>query len=88
MDFFPLEGEERQGSDDPACEQGHSILLEPGDLYVLLHDARYRYKHGIAYRSTDIYEQEDGSLRENHRGTRISITFRRMLPDAGLLTDA
>lgn len=56
-----------------------AVLLRPGDVYVLLHDARYNYKHGIAYRDIDLWRDEEGAIRQLYRGTRVSITFRRML---------
>lgn len=68
MDFLPLDGGRPQ-----------AVLLKPGDIYVLLHDARYQYKHGIAYREVDLWRDEEGHVRKLYRGTRISITFRRML---------
>lgn len=60
-------------------KQSHAILIRPGDVYVFLHDARYGYKHGIAYRKVDLWKDQDGEIRELYRGTRVSITFRRML---------
>lgn len=76
MDFLPVEPD----------RASHSILVHPGDLYILLHEARYAYKHGIAYRSIDYYFEEGGTRKELHRGTRLSITLRRMLPDGHKLT--
>lgn len=57
----------------------YAVLIRPGDVYVLLHDARYNYKHGIAYRQVDLWRDEEGEIRKLYRGTRVSITFRRML---------
>lgn len=68
MDFVSLDGKEK-----------HAILIRPGDVYVLLHTARYDYKHGIAYRNVDFWRDEDGEIRKLYRGIRVSITFRRML---------
>jgi alkylated DNA repair dioxygenase AlkB len=78
MDFLPVEPE----------QASYSLLVHPGDLYILLHEARYAYKHGIAYRAIDHYFEEDGSRKELHRGTRLSITLRRMLPGGHILTEA
>jgi len=70
-------------------ERQHAVLVRPGDVYVLLHDARYNYKHGIAYRDIDLWRDEEGEIRKLYRGTRISITFRRMLSmTTELLLDA
>ncbi len=52
--------------------QRHSIYLKPRSLVVLRGEARYRWKHGIAGRKTDIY---DG--RTIQRGRRISLTMRK-----------
>lgn len=80
MDFLPLGVE-----GGPA----QAVLLRPGDVYVLLHNARYQYKHGIAYRQVDLWEDQDGHVRKLYRGTRVSITFRRMLSATSeLLVDA
>lgn len=68
MDFVSLDEQRR-----------YAVLLRPGDVYVLLHDARYNYKHGIAYREVDLWRDEEGEVRKLFRGTRVSITFRRML---------
>lgn len=68
MDFLSLDN-----------KQKHAVLIRPGDVYVLLRAARYDYKHGIAYRDTDLWRDEDGEIRKLYRGTRVSITFRRML---------
>lgn len=83
MDFYPVE----IPSDDSEIHGKVSILLQPGDIYVLLREARYKYKHGIAYRSKDTYRDGQGGVKTMMRGTRISVTLRRMLPDAGKLVD-
>jgi alkylated DNA repair dioxygenase AlkB len=75
MDFQPL---------DPARQAQH-IFLEPGDVYVLIGDARYAYKHGIAYRDYDSLPDSDGHNRKVMRGTRLSVTFRRMKESSTLL---
>lgn len=58
-----------------------SILLRPGDVYILSGPARYDYKHGIPFQKIDTYIQ-DGIERSLVRGRRLSITLRRMLPGA------
>lgn len=51
-----------------------SHLLEPRSLVIFSHDARYRWKHGIAARKTDRHE---GQIIQRSR--RISLTFRNMI---------
>ena len=65
--------------------QKHQVVLEPGDVYVLLGEARYSYKHGIAYRDYDIVQDSKGECKQVQRGTRLSITFRRMKDSSTLL---
>jgi alkylated DNA repair dioxygenase AlkB len=64
----------------------HSLLLRPGDVYVLSGEARYGWKHGIAYREEDWVRDEDGGepfwLK---RRMRMSITLRRMKEGADLV---
>ena len=50
------------------------ILLEPRRLLVLSGSSRYDWKHGIAARKTDIYN--DNKI---IRKRRISITFRTII---------
>ncbi|RKP13522.1 hypothetical protein BJ684DRAFT_3687, partial [Piptocephalis cylindrospora] len=47
--------------------------LEPGDVYLMMGDARWRWMHGIPERMVDIVKGQ-----ETTRGTRISITLRRL----------
>ncbi|BCS83609.1 2OG-Fe(II) oxygenase superfamily protein [Cotonvirus japonicus] len=53
-----------------------SLYLPRRSVYVLKDDARYIWKHGIPPRKYDIV---DG--KEIPRGTRISITFRNVIPE-------
>ena len=61
------------------------VPIDAGDVYILLGPARYGFKHGIAARDHDVFLQEDGTSRMAQRGTRISITFRRMLQNVQVL---
>lgn len=77
MDFLPV----RSGSDTGPLfgqQQTYHILLQPGDVYVLLGEARYQYKHGIAFRVRDVLLDAHETVRKAQRETRVSITFRRM----------
>lgn len=61
-----------------------SVLLRPGDVYILSGSARYDYKHGIPFQLVDTYTEE-GIEKTLVRGRRISITLRRMLQGADQL---
>ena len=50
-------------------------LLFPGDLYVLAGDARYRWMHGVPYRSAD-----DFGGRTYPRSACISVVWRQVNP--------
>jgi alkylated DNA repair dioxygenase AlkB len=52
------------------------VLLEPCSLVVLSGDARYCWQHSIPHRKNDRY---NGSVFP--RGRRLSLTFRRVVPD-------
>lgn len=58
-----------------------SIILRPGDVYILEGEARYDWVHGIASRDRDVV-MENGVERTIMRGTRMSITVRRMVEGA------
>ncbi|KZV85990.1 hypothetical protein EXIGLDRAFT_841071 [Exidia glandulosa HHB12029] len=79
MAFAPLE----EGKGDP-CE----MWLPPRSMIALEGDARYKWTHGIAARSYDIVQGENGSSERIERGTRVSVTFRWMLPGAHVVGDA
>jgi alkylated DNA repair dioxygenase AlkB len=57
------------------------LLLDPGSALVLSGDARYRWKHGIPARATDVWMGRDLP-----RGRRVSLTFRKMLHPATVVT--
>ncbi|MEV4759056.1 alpha-ketoglutarate-dependent dioxygenase AlkB [Micromonospora sp. NPDC049559] len=50
------------------------VLLEPGGLLVMRGEARYEWRHGIAARKTDRYDE-----RTVVRARRVSLTFRSVL---------
>lgn len=57
----------------------HSVLLKPGDIYVLSGEARWDWTHGISARSADVVQETLGSETYMlHRRMRMSVTFRRM----------
>ncbi|CAK5271799.1 unnamed protein product [Mycena citricolor] len=68
--------------EDDSVQPVHLYLPERSML-VLTGEARYRWTHGIERRTADLV---DGVRRE--RGTRLSITFRWMLPNADVVGDA
>jgi alkylated DNA repair dioxygenase AlkB len=59
----------------PATGAVADLLLEPRSLFVLRGEARYRWRHGIAARRSDMV-----GGRRLPRGRRVSITFRTVLP--------
>ncbi|XP_047121255.1 alkylated DNA repair protein alkB homolog 8 [Schistocerca piceifrons] len=56
-----------------------SVLLPQRSLLIMSGEARYAWKHGITPRKTDIIHSKDGSLTVMKRGTRTSLTFRKIL---------
>ncbi|ORY80761.1 hypothetical protein BCR35DRAFT_90912 [Leucosporidium creatinivorum] len=68
--------------------EAHSLLLRPGDVYVLSGEARFGWKHGIAYREEDwISDETGGELFLLKRRMRMSITLRRMKEGANVVGD-
>lgn len=65
----------------------HSILLKPGDLYVLSGEARYEWQHGIPAREVDNFDMA-GQLVAVRRKLRMSITLRRMCHGGDVVGDA
>ncbi|BGP37256.1 hypothetical protein JCM10449v2_001161 [Rhodotorula kratochvilovae] len=63
----------------------HSVRLRPGDVYVLFGPARWEWTHGIAYREEDVVADEAGEPMRVLRGTRMSITLRRMKDGAEVI---
>ncbi|KAI0034354.1 hypothetical protein K488DRAFT_38030, partial [Vararia minispora EC-137] len=55
--------------------------LPPRSLVVLTGEARYEWTHGIVARETDIVQD----VGEVMRGTRVSVTFRWLLPGADVV---
>ena len=68
------------------AERIHSVLLRPGDVYVLSGDARYLWNHGIAYRAEDwVQDEQGGEPFRLRRRLRMSITLRRMRTGADVV---
>ncbi|WP_327003844.1 alpha-ketoglutarate-dependent dioxygenase AlkB [Dactylosporangium sp. NBC_01737] len=59
----------------PKSAQRLDVLMEPGSLLVMRGPARYDWRHGIAARKTDRWQ--DAVIT---RGRRVSLTFRTVLP--------
>lgn len=63
------------------------VLLKPRSLIIFTGEARYHWTHGICPRKVDLVEVKSGTnnLRKNrtsvNRGTRFSITFRKVRSD-------
>ncbi|UAJ73298.1 alpha-ketoglutarate-dependent dioxygenase AlkB [Synechocystis sp. PCC 7339] len=54
--------------------ENQSVLLTPRSLIVLKDDARYKWKHGIPSRKSDLWNAQ-----KRPRDRRISITFRNVI---------
>lgn len=52
------------------------LLLQPGSLLIMQGDARYRWRHGIPARKSDLCNGERIS-----RGRRVSLTYREVLAE-------
>ncbi|KAI0069841.1 hypothetical protein K474DRAFT_1609794 [Panus rudis PR-1116 ss-1] len=63
------------------------VYLPPGSVYVMSGEARYRWTHGIEGRKADLIERFDGDTEGAwvQRTTRVSITFRWLLPGADVV---
>lgn len=59
------------------------LLLRPGDILSLSNEARYNWEHGI---EETLFDKVEGEIIE--RGTRLSITLRKLIKDPELLTPA
>ncbi|KAL4076310.1 hypothetical protein J3A83DRAFT_4088741 [Scleroderma citrinum] len=76
-----------------SCDAGDADVRDRWDLYlpersvlVLSKDARYLWTHGIPGRIHDLVQDEDGGdAYLMQRGTRLSITFRWLLPGADIV---
>lgn len=71
-----------EGDDD-----GHTVFLPHGSVYVMSEEARYRWTHGIDRRTEDWVQDSVGSDagRWVMRSLRVSITFRWLLPGADVV---
>ncbi|GAA6004104.1 ATP-binding cassette family ATPase ARB1 [Rhodotorula paludigena] len=67
------------------ADEAYSVRLRPGDVYVLSGPARWDWTHGIEYRHEDIVADEKGQPMRVVRGTRMSVTLRRMKDGAEVL---
>lgn len=63
---------------EPATGESVHVLVEPGVLLVMSGDARYRWRHSIAPRSSDVL-----GGRRIERQRRVSLTFRCVVPSGG-----
>jgi alkylated DNA repair dioxygenase AlkB len=63
------------------CDSGRQeeMLVEPRSALVFAGDVRHKWKHGIPERSQDVWMDQVVV-----RGTRVSLTFRKMLRTSGM----
>jgi alkylated DNA repair dioxygenase AlkB len=63
-------------------EERQDVYLPPRSVIVLTGEARFDWSHGIEKRTEDTVCREDGELEVLERETRVSVTFRWLLPGA------
>ena len=68
----------RRASSPPTDPPHYSLRVGPRDVVVLSGAARWEWSHGIAPRTEDVVADEEGEPMVLRRGTRMSITLRRM----------
>lgn len=61
------------------------LFLPSASILVLSKAARYDWKHGITARPSDHIQHTDGTITEQQRSLRLSITIRAMLPGADVV---
>ncbi|POY70840.1 hypothetical protein BMF94_6253 [Rhodotorula taiwanensis] len=81
----PSSEEQPSGSQPPRTPPTYAVRLRPGDLYVLSGDARWKWSHGIPYRTEDLVQDETGGPVRVLRGVRMSVTLRRMKQGADVI---
>lgn len=70
----------KQNDDDEDNEDVIDVLLRPGDILALSKEARYNWEHGI---EESLFDNVNGEIIE--RGTRLSITLRKLIKDSEAL---
>ncbi|VDB91518.1 unnamed protein product [Peniophora sp. CBMAI 1063] len=65
----------------------HEVFLPPRSVIVLTGDARYTWTHGIPARTADYVASKDADTDPERveRTTRVSVTFRWLLPGADIV---
>ena len=85
MDFELVDKDEKGAKLDEVHHDYWGLYLPPDSILVLTGDARYAWTHGIARRIDDQVISNEGIVETLRRGTRISLTFRWLLPDAHIV---
>lgn len=90
MSFERVKGQEKEpiGKDGPLDRDRWDLYLEDRSVLVLSGDARYNWTHGIEGRPKDFVVCERDGRGEPEwleRGTRLSITYRWLLPGADIV---
>ncbi|TFK46926.1 hypothetical protein OE88DRAFT_1666722 [Heliocybe sulcata] len=70
-----------------ASKERHALYLPARSVIVMCGAARYEWTHGIEKLSEDVVLGEDGRTQVVKRGTRVSVTFRWLLPGADVVGD-
>lgn len=66
-------------------ETRHGMYLPPRSTIIMCGEARYEWTHGIEKKVEDAVARDDGRTEVVKRGTRMSITFRWLLPGADVV---
>ncbi|KZV64573.1 hypothetical protein PENSPDRAFT_757164 [Peniophora sp. CONT] len=74
-------------SSTAASSLTHEVFLPPRSVIVLTGDARYTWTHGIPSRTADWVASKDTGVDPERieRTTRVSVTFRWLLPGADIV---
>lgn len=79
----PESNNNNSNNNETSAMERYELYLPEKSVIVLSEDARYKWTHGIEGRMSDLVRSSDGrDTRYIARETRLSITFRWMLPGA------
>ena len=81
----PDDGRKPRDASDPDAWNRWDLYLPERSILVLSADARYLWTHGIPARMHDLVQDHHGDACLIERGTRLSITFRWLLPGADIV---
>ena len=85
MTFTPSHTGESHNCEGDGLDERHDLYLPPRTVYVLTHEARWDWAHGIEGREEDVVLDREGREETLLREVRVSVTFRWMKEGADLL---